>query len=180
MIGLTILLGGLLYVALGVWIAQRVTKPIGSLFTRVTAFIPVMFLLILVPFVDGIWGYQKLQTFCAAESRTEVSGKVQMPLTLLDSKFQPLARDQFGNIDWGAMRPYLEMRSSYSTVHSWPATIERTTRTIVRVSDRAEIARQTNFFYRGGWIRTNSEGIGASSCVAKPSIDSIFPELVLH
>jgi hypothetical protein len=164
-----------LYFAFCVWLSKRLTKKIRSGSVRKASISVLVVVLILLPGIDGILGNLALESLCDAESKTEVFGIVYVPEGLLDKDKRSLRLDNSGNIDWPAMRPYLVVHSKETIEDRRLATIRRVTRSLLRVSDGREVARQTNFYFDGSWyFSVSGQGFGAGSCIAKPSVDSLL------
>jgi hypothetical protein len=168
------------YFAFCVWLSKRLTKKIPNKPTRIIVATSTVVSLSLLPATDGIWGYYSLQSLCAEESRTEVFDKVPVKASLIGKDGKPAQLDKYGNVDWNSIRPYVVVDATENNVDKGWAKIRRATWSLVRVSDGKEIARQTNFYYGGSWfLRTNGHGVGAGSCIAKPAVSSLLPQILI-
>ena len=170
---------GLMYIAFAFWIAVLCTRDIGTKFGRISTFLAVAAALLVLPIADGIWGNYQLKKLCTTESRTEILGRIPVPVNVLGPDGKPRKMEGYDGVDWSRLRPYLyyETREDKAPVNF--AEIQRAIWVLIRVADGAEVVRQTDFSYRGGWLRTNGEGPGAGNCIATPSFDSIVTSIVV-
>jgi hypothetical protein len=179
MFGLGILVFGGLYLAVCIWLSRKITSKIANRAGRVASLVAVLIALVLLPAADGIWGNISLKQLCAEQSKTEVFQKIVFPASQLDANMKPRQTDEYGAINWKAIRQYVELRSRAEILHRGTAEIERATWSLIRPSDGAEVARATAFYYRGGWFRTNGNGLGADRCIPQPSLDAVLPTILI-
>jgi hypothetical protein len=178
MIAFSLLLFGGLYLAFCLWLSWQASKR-KSPGARFVYFPAALIILLCLPVADGLWGKANLKRLCATELTSAIYGSVLVPANLLDDNRMPRARNRFGAIDWTSLKPYLELRVEESDKTVWPVTLHHIVWTLVRASDGTEVARNTQFYFRGGWLKTNGDGIGAGSCTAIPSVESILPKVIV-
>jgi hypothetical protein len=173
--GLLLLLFGVAYLALCVWVGKWATRRMqGAVRTKVVG-AAVAVVLLALPTADGIWGNFRLHALCDSVPRTELLGTVVIPKTLLGVRNRPPQLDEYGNVDWKQLATYVKHGSAESTVETLGIRMQKVTDVLVRVSDGEAVARMTHFYYRGGWLRTSSDGVGAASCTPDVGLESLLP-----
>jgi hypothetical protein len=178
MVGVVILVVGGLYLAACVWVAQRLTARIASGLARVIAVTGLAAIFMVLPHIDAIWGHAHFNRYCAQESKSEIYGKLALPRRMFDSQERPSFLDRNGNIEWSSIASYAMVKFEVDNEFRGIKNLKRDTILLIRVSDGAVIARRVNIHYAGGWFRTNGEGIGADSCIAEPSSDTLLRTLL--
>ncbi len=179
MFGLFLLVGGALYLAFSFWVALRVTKPIASVLVRGVSLVAIFAMVAVLPVVDGIWGNINLKRLCAAESKTEIFGKLKVPSQLLEINNERAYLDPFGNVDWSKLAAYVKVISKSEENFTGISRLTRARWSLLRESDGAVLATETNFYYRGGWLSVNGDGIGAGRCLSMPPLDAVFMKIAV-
>jgi hypothetical protein len=177
MVGVVILVVGGLYLAASAWVAWRITRAIAAGTIRTGAMAVSFIALVLLPISDDVVGYARFRDVCVDESRTEILGELPLPSSLIDRDRRPRPRDALGNIDWVALQPFVlieyDVSKDYRDVHGLTRHVVR----YVRVVDKRDVAKQVNFYYAGGRIRSSGIGIGGSRCIATPPPDIVLQSI---
>ena len=171
---------GAFYMVLAFWLARKATQRIKSKLANFAALVVFFCFLAILPVVDGMWGTYQLSRLCAMESGTKVLGQVLLPAAILGPDGKPKTFEDSDGVDWVKLRPYLYYKSEDTKADAFGAEIHRATYTIVRVSDGVPVVKQISFYYRGGWLRTNGQGLGAAECFGEPSLEAVLPSVVVQ
>ena len=179
MVGVVILVVGGLYLAACIWVAKRLTVKILPPIARSGAIAALVALFVALPHADAIWGYANFRRYCAEESRSEIYGSLVLPAQLFDTGNRPRFLDRFGNVNWADIKPYVFVTRRVDNDYAGINHLLKITSSLVRASDEEEIARWIDIHYKGGWLRTNGDGLGAGSCIADPPADVLLKQMLV-
>src|SRR4051812_31005151 len=108
--GLLLLLFGVAYLALCVWVAKWATRRIHTPSIRFSFAIVATLVLLVLPAADGMSGYVSSRLICADEAKTEVFARVVVPADFLKRYLEKSAVEtQRGELD--SLAPYLRVVS---------------------------------------------------------------------
>ena len=178
MVGVVILVVGGLYLAACIWVAKRLTARLQPSLLRVLAIVSLVILLMAAPHIDAIWGHIKLKTLCEQEARSTIYGTLAVPANLFDSQLVPKFVDDYGNIVWSSIRPYVLLKHEVDVDYRGIRRLKKVTTRLVRASDGNELAHLVDLYYGGGWFTTYGTGLGADRCLAEPSVDSVLRQII--
>ncbi|MBI2317821.1 MAG: hypothetical protein HYU75_12700 [Betaproteobacteria bacterium] len=174
MAGLVVIVVLGLYTALAVFVAKRVGRLAKGPVGRNVIVVSVVAILLVAPVADGIYGYFVLQRLCATEAKTEVLRPIKIPAEYFNPDGSPrFVIGKLNSIDWHRLRGAYEIKHFETTNYRVP-NLDRVVSTLNAYQTREVLARQTNFYYRGGWLQFNSEGIGNATCIARPSLSEVL------
>ena len=179
MVGVVILVVGGLYLAACIWVAKRLTTKIHNGPARVSALVGLIAVFLVLPHLDAISGHINLRRLCAEQSKTEILGKLPVASSVFDEITKPQAMGKAGNAFTPELEAYVRIRLEEAGYVGFPRVRKQLVR-YIRIEDKTEIARQTNFHFEGGWFRTSSEGLGASSCIAAPLPSELVKTLMVR
>lgn len=174
MVGLVVIVAFCLYTAFAVFVAKRVGRLAKSRVGQNVLVVCVLAVLYIAPIADGIYGYFVLQRLCATEAKTEVLKPIKIPPEYFNPDGSPkFVKGSPNNVDWQFLRGVYQIKH-YDTTNYRVQNLDRVVSTLSTYHVNDVLARQTNFYYRGGWLQYNSEGIGNSACIARPSFGEIL------
>ncbi|MBI4291741.1 MAG: hypothetical protein HY661_09705 [Betaproteobacteria bacterium] len=179
MVGLVVIVAFCLYTAFAVFVAKRVGRLAKSRVGQNALIAAVLAVLYLAPVADGIYGYFVLQHLCATEAKTEVLKPIKIPPEYFKPNGSPkFLTGEFRNVDWRYLKGLLQIRYD-ETKNYGVKNLTRITSTLASAGADEVFARRVSFYFQGGWLRYNGDGIGADRCIPRPSFDQLVPHTVM-
>lgn len=166
------------YIATCIWAIKLAVARISNVMVRSSLAILIGSFLLPLPWLDGIWGAHNLRQTCLEGANTDISGKVFVPRSVLSESAALPALSKQQAVNWKVLEPYVVKQGEDSAIQVRGTELHRVTDRLVRVSDNKEIARQTFFYYKGGWLKNDALGPGASKCLPSVSLESVLSQVI--
>lgn len=169
MIGLYIIFVGVVYVLLGLFIANRLVRLAIKPFHKTLIALAVVLIFVLIPIWDIILGQLYFKYLCETEGGIKIYKQVILLEKYWDERSNPAFITSVGKFD---PEP-LNNQYKFINIHQAPDSvaeflnIEQTVKSIIKTESDEILGQYILFYYFGGWL-PNSTGLHGSADVCPP------------
>jgi hypothetical protein len=153
------------------WAMRRASIPCKK--TALKIALPVV--LYLAPVADGIYGYFTLQYLCATEAKTELLRPIRIPAEYFNADGSPryaINRGKAKDVDWRMLKNVIEIKNIILKNYR-ARNLELFVEELIDVQQREPLARQSFFYFSGGWLQIGGWKTWSDSCIPDTGVTEI-------